>query len=84
MCLPWPHDEVAARAARRSRFEVQGRARHSIRHRDEVEAPITDWLQEAYDYSGAVATAGAAARVTKKTKTARKSVKTKAKTSKRR
>ena len=22
-----------------------------IRHRDEVEAPITDWLQEAYDYS---------------------------------
>jgi hypothetical protein len=24
-----------------------------IRHRDEVEAPITDWLQEAYDLSGA-------------------------------
>jgi hypothetical protein len=23
-----------------------------IRHRDEVEAPITDWLQEAYDLSG--------------------------------
>jgi hypothetical protein len=22
-----------------------------IRHRDEVEAPITDWLQEAYEYS---------------------------------
>ena len=22
-----------------------------IRHRDEVEAPITDWLREAYDYS---------------------------------
>jgi hypothetical protein len=22
-----------------------------IRHRDEVEAPITDWLQEAYDFS---------------------------------
>jgi len=22
-----------------------------IRHRDEVEPPITDWLQEAYDYS---------------------------------
>ena len=21
-----------------------------IRHRDEVEAPITDWLQEAYEY----------------------------------
>jgi hypothetical protein len=24
-----------------------------IRHRDEVEAPITDWLQEAYDFGGA-------------------------------
>jgi hypothetical protein len=24
-----------------------------IRHRDEVESPITDWLQEAYDLSGA-------------------------------
>jgi len=24
-----------------------------IRHRDEVEAPITEWLQEAYDYSTA-------------------------------
>ena len=23
-----------------------------IRHRDEVEAPITDWLREAYDLSG--------------------------------
>ena len=26
-----------------------------IRHRDEVEAPITDWLQEAYDFGGAQA-----------------------------
>src|SRR5262249_59905451 len=26
-----------------------------ITHRDEVEAPITDWLQEAYEYSGEVA-----------------------------
>jgi hypothetical protein len=23
-----------------------------LRHRDEVEAPITDWLREAYDYCG--------------------------------
>jgi hypothetical protein len=23
-----------------------------VRHRDEVEAPITDWLKEAYDFSG--------------------------------
>jgi hypothetical protein len=27
-----------------------------IRHRDEVEEPITDWLREAYDLSGALAT----------------------------
>jgi hypothetical protein len=26
-----------------------------IRHRDEVEAPITDWLQQAYDFGGAPA-----------------------------
>ena len=26
-----------------------------IQHRDQVEAPITDWLQEAYDFSGAPA-----------------------------
>jgi hypothetical protein len=24
-----------------------------VRHRDEVEAPITDWLREAYDFSEA-------------------------------
>jgi hypothetical protein len=26
-----------------------------VRHRDEVESPITDWLQEAYELSGALA-----------------------------
>ena len=26
-----------------------------VRHRDEVEAPITDWLREAYDRSDAAA-----------------------------
>ena len=26
-----------------------------IKHRDEVEAPITDWLREAYELSGALA-----------------------------
>jgi hypothetical protein len=25
-----------------------------VAHRDEVEAPMTDWLREAYDFSGAV------------------------------
>ena len=55
-----------------------------VRHRDEVEAPITDWLQEAYDYLGTAARAGATAGVTKKTKTARKSARSKARASKRR
>ena len=27
-----------------------------LRHRDEVEAPITDWLREAYDHSESLAT----------------------------
>jgi hypothetical protein len=40
-----------------------------IRHRDEVEAPITDWLQEAYDYSGPVATAMPVARKAARMKT---------------
>jgi len=26
-----------------------------VRHRDEVEAPLTDWLREAYDFSNALA-----------------------------
>ena len=55
-----------------------------VRHRDEVETPITDWLQEAYDYSGVVAAAGVTARVTKKTKTARKAARSKTKIAKRR
>ena len=33
-----------------------------IRHRDEVEAPITDWLREAYDFSGAQVAKAAPAR----------------------
>jgi Domain of unknown function (DUF5655) len=37
-----------------------------IRHRDEVEAPITDWLREAYDWS-AVPRAEAAARLARAT-----------------
>jgi len=28
-----------------------------VRHRDEVESPITDWLHEAYEFSGPVAVA---------------------------
>ena len=40
-----------------------------IQHRDEVEAPITDWLQEAYDFSEAPTVKGPSTRgVKKKTK----------------
>ena len=35
-----------------------------IRHRDEVEAPVTDWLQEAFDLSGAAAAKAVAKRAT--------------------
>ena len=66
-----------------------------IRHRDEVEAPITDWLQEAYDFGGATKVAKAipakkpatkkkpAARKTAK-KTAAKKTSTKKKAAKKR
>ena len=37
-----------------------------LRHRDQVEAPITDWLREAYELSGVLATRVAAKRVKKK------------------
>src|SRR6185503_15626468 len=39
-----------------------------IRHRDEVEAPITDWLQEAYELSGVRPLKAAAGRATPKPK----------------
>ena len=37
-----------------------------IRHRDEVEAPITDWLQEAYDLSEAATGRSGAGRKAKR------------------
>jgi len=36
-----------------------------IRHRDEVEAPITDWLQEAYDLPDRLAAKGAKSKAVK-------------------
>jgi hypothetical protein len=39
-----------------------------VRHRDEVEAPITDWLQEAYDFSAATEIIADRTCGTKKTK----------------
>jgi hypothetical protein len=41
-----------------------------IRHRDEVEAPITDWLREAYDLSAAAAAKPPAKRRKRRAKTA--------------
>jgi hypothetical protein len=37
-----------------------------IRHRDEVEAPVTDWLQEAYALSGAPIAKGNTSRIRSK------------------
>ena len=56
-----------------------------IRHRDEVEAPITDWLREAYDFSTGAAVnapASAPAPKTKNTKRTGKAAKTKTPTKK--
>jgi hypothetical protein len=39
-----------------------------IRHRDEVEAPITDWLREAYEYSGRGGSSDPPKKKTKKAK----------------
>jgi hypothetical protein len=50
-----------------------------VRHRDEVEAPITDWLQEAYDMSDTLS-----ARATSKMKATTSARKTTTKKSKRR
>jgi len=41
-----------------------------IRHRDEVEAPVTDWLQEAYEFSDLPPSLAGARRATSKTKPA--------------
>ena len=45
-----------------------------VQHRDQVEAPITDWLREAYELSGVLATRMAAKRVKKQTTSGRKMV----------
>ncbi len=41
------------RADRKSKIKVANILK--IRHRDEVESPITDWLREAYELSDAIA-----------------------------
>jgi Domain of unknown function (DUF5655) len=55
-----------------------------VRHRDEVEAPLTDWLEEAFRYSETVSTKGSTKgtkRAAKAAKTAKKGAKTALKSS---
>ena len=51
--------EVNAPQVRRVDPASKSKIVHFIRitHRDEVEPPVTDWLQEAYEFSGALAAA---------------------------
>jgi hypothetical protein len=48
---------VKAPQVRRVQRTSKTKSVHFLRitHRDEVEAPITDWLREAYEFSGAAA-----------------------------
>ena len=46
-----------------------------IRHRDEVEAPITDWLRQAYELSGRTAKPAPRARPARKSSSTRTSAK---------
>jgi len=39
-----------------------------IKHRDEVDAPVTDWLREAYELSDVLASKASTARVKSKHK----------------
>jgi hypothetical protein len=61
---------VKAPQVRRAERTSKAKVAHIIqlRHRDEVEAPITDWLQEAYDFSEAPEAKGTSTRRTTKTK----------------
>jgi hypothetical protein len=49
---------VKASQVRRADAASKSKVAHfvHIKHRDEVEAPLTDWLREAYDYSEAAGT----------------------------
>jgi hypothetical protein len=53
-----------------------------IRHRDEVESPITNWLQEAYELSDVRAAAASAKATVRRSLTRRRKVATKRATSK--
>jgi hypothetical protein len=71
--VPRARGEGAAGASCRSHVESKIAHIIQIRHRDEVEAPITDWLHEAYDFSSSTDVNASLGRASKKTKsTARK------------
>jgi hypothetical protein len=55
--------EVKAAQVRRATRSSRTKILHivHIRHRDQVEAPLTDWLQEAYELSGGAAAGPASA-----------------------
>jgi uncharacterized protein DUF5655 len=70
---------VKAPQVRRTESASQTKLAHIIhvRHRDEVEAPITDWLREAYEQSDALSTKPAR-KAAKSTRTRIKAKKTRA------
>lgn len=59
------------RAERKSKTRIANILK--ITHRDEVEAPITDWLQEAYELPDVLAPKKKKAKAARKTVSARKS-----------
>ena len=74
---------VKAPQVRRVDSASKSKTAHVIRitHRDQVEAPITDWLREAYDFSGSEASKAVRSRATKKPAPGRKQQKKPATTS---
>jgi hypothetical protein len=68
----------AVRAPQVRRVERKSRSKLvniiHIRHRDEVEPPITDWLQEAYDFPDQLTARGAKPSKRRKSRAKRKSV----------
>jgi hypothetical protein len=67
--------EVKAPQVRRVDRTSKSKVAHiiQVRHRDEVEAPLTGWLQEAYDFSAASGAQAGSTRPGKKTKKRRSS-----------
>ncbi len=68
---------VKAPQVRRAERTSKSKVAHiiQIRHRDEVEAPITDWLQEAYDFSSSTEVTPTSSRASKNTKSTARNAK---------